>query len=74
MRHTIMASSIFAAIFVLSLATRGRKRFEFKGTNGFMIAFDINSKDVEGKKWGEILIQMRKTPDFRSGAIRGGPF
>ena len=28
----------------------GKKPFEFKGTNGFMITFDINSKDVGGQK------------------------
>lgn len=28
----------------------GDKAFEFKGTNGFMITFDINSKDVAPKK------------------------
>ncbi len=28
----------------------GDKPFEFKGTNGFMITFDITSKDVAGKK------------------------
>ena len=27
----------------------GQKPFEFKGTNGFMITFDINSKET-GKK------------------------
>jgi hypothetical protein len=30
----------------------GDKPFEFKGTNGFMITFDINSKDVEGMTKG----------------------
>ena len=28
----------------------GDKAFEFKGTNGFMITFDINSKDVAAAK------------------------
>jgi hypothetical protein len=26
---------------------KGQKPFEFKGTNGFMITFDINSNDVK---------------------------
>ena len=26
----------------------GDKRFEFKGSNGFMITFDINARDVAG--------------------------
>jgi hypothetical protein len=28
----------------------GDKPFEYKGTNGFMITIDINSKDVAGSK------------------------
>ena len=28
---------------------QGQKPFEFKGTNGFMITFDISSKDVAKK-------------------------
>ena len=27
----------------------GDKAFEFKGTNGFMLTFDMNSKDVASK-------------------------
>jgi hypothetical protein len=30
----------------------GDKPFEFKGTNGFMITIDINSKDAAKKKAG----------------------
>jgi hypothetical protein len=30
----------------------GDKPFEFKGTNGFMITLDINSKDVKTEKTG----------------------
>jgi hypothetical protein len=32
---------------VLSAVPEGKKPFEFKGTNGFMITVDINSKDVQ---------------------------
>jgi len=28
----------------------GDKQYEFKGTNGFMITLDINSKDVAAKE------------------------
>ena len=28
----------------------GKQPFEFKGTNGFMITFDIKSSDVKKKK------------------------
>jgi hypothetical protein len=27
----------------------GPRAFEFKGTNGFMITYDINSKDIQAK-------------------------
>jgi hypothetical protein len=30
----------------------GDKPFEFKGTNGFMITIDINSKDIEKEQTG----------------------
>jgi hypothetical protein len=30
----------------------GDKTFEFKGTNGFMITIDINSKDAAKEKTG----------------------
>ena len=34
----------------LRKAPEGKKPFEFKGTNGFMITFDINSEDVAAQK------------------------
>jgi len=37
----------------LRAAPEGQKPFEFKGTNGFMITFDIRSDDVKGHAHGE---------------------